>query len=423
MGILDRLRGIRQEATKRLWATSAEKNAPPTFVSDFILEGAWSRDEVEHLGKMSRRDASAYALTTGISNNVFDDGFKFVKKGDEDEEEIMQDVQDTLERLEAKKWLSLALAGERTFGHTWFYVGTEELSTDSYTGSPRVLSLDVFTPEYASPSEFDDIGRPVEITVKVLTNTGNSSQAQYQEMPIPTSDCILFRTRPYDRSHEGLSVLWPVWNALCGLNFIFHSITMYDMKIGMGALILKTKNIVSDEDMVAAQRAMHDLSVTRVAVIPGDVVESLGFEGAGAGSTDFYTHITAFREEIAAGSKIPKDVLTGSNAGAITGSEVNSKALYAVIQGIQAAMVPYIRELVRRLGHESNDYDIVWNTRYATDEMQQAQIRVLNAQADEAAQRIKGMEEGRADFQIGFQTKEEDPEDEEKKKGNMSGKQ
>ena len=426
-GLLDRLRGIRKETTERVWSTTMLKNAPPTFVSDFIVEGAWSRYETEHLGNMARRDASAYAITTGIANNVFDDWFKFVKKNDPDnpKKPIMEEVQQELEALDAKKWMSLALAGERTFGHTWLYVGTEELTMDTYTGPPRVLSLDVFTPEYASPTDFDDVGRPTEITVKVLTNSGNTSQAVYQEIPIPVADCILFRTRPYDRSHEGLSALWPVWNALCGLNFIFHAITSYDMKIGVGALILTTTSMASDADVTAAQAAMEELSVTRVGVVPGDRVKSLEYIGAGAGATDFAEHINAFREEIAAGSKIPKDVLTGTSAGAITGSEVNSKALYAVIQGIQSSMVPYIRELVRRLGHTEEDYDIEWNTRYATDEMQQAQIRVLNAQADEAEQRIDNMKKGQNpnDIMVGFKGAQgQKPKDEDKNK-NPSGRQ
>ena len=49
---------------------------------------------------------------------------------------------------------------------------------------------------------------------------------------------------------------------------------------------------------------------------------------------------------------------------------------------------------MRRMGHDSEDYDIKWNIRYATDELQAAQIRVLNAQADEAEQRKKNMEKG-----------------------------
>jgi len=420
---LDRFRGVRQESARVPDFPDMKKNKPPTYVSDFILEGAWNRDEPLHQGNMARRDPCAWNITTGIANNVFDDWFKFIDPKD-DEKEIMQEIQKEFERLDARKWLSLALAGERTYGFTWLQVGMEdsELRTDDYTGPPRVVNLDVFTPEYCTPTEFDDIGYPTKLGVQVLTNAGNTA-AQYTITPIDADECILFRTRPYDRSHEGLPVTYSVWNALCGLNFTFHAIISYNMKIGVGALVLKTKAMASAADVTAAENMMEDLSVTRIAIIPGSKVESLEYIGAGSGTTAFSQHIQAFREEIAAGSKIPIDVIIGTSAGAITGSEVNSKALYAVIQGEQSKMEPYIRELVRRMGYDAEDYVISWNTRYATDEMQQAQIRVLNAQADEAEQRITNMKEGKNDIQIGFAPGgQKDPEDEKENK-NPSGTQ
>ena len=424
MSFLDRFRGVRQEATQRVWNPNAKRNRPPSYVSDFIVEGAWDRDEPEHQGNMAKRDPCAWNITTGIANNVFDDWFKFVDPED-DEKEIMQEIQKEFERLNARKWLSLALADERTYGFVWLHVGPEDVSqrTDGYTGPQRVVNLDVFNPEYCRPIEFNDIGMPVTLAVQVLTNAGKQG-GQYTETPIPVSETIPIRTRPYDRSHEGLPATYAVWNALCGLNFAFHAITSYDMKIGMGALILKTKAMASLEDVAAAETMMEDLSVTRVGIIPGNKVESLEFVGASsAGSASFPAHIEAFLAQIAAGSKIPKDVLVGTSAGAITGSEVNSKALYAVIQGEQSKMEPYIRELVRRMGHEEENYVISWNTRYATDEMQQAQIRVLNAQADEAEQRIKGMKEGKNDFQIGFAQEGKKQDDPEEENDNPSGKQ
>jgi len=86
-------------------------------------------------------------------------------------------------------------------------------------------------------------------------------------------------------------------------------------------------------------------------------------------------------------------------------------------------MEPVIRELVRRMGHEDDNYDIKWNVRYATDEMQQAQIRVLNVQADEGEQRIKDAKEGKNDFNIGFQGGQAEKPKDEEKNHNEAGKQ
>jgi hypothetical protein len=88
-------------------------------------------------------------------------------------------------------------------------------------------------------------------------------------------------------------------------------------------------------------------------------------------------------------------------------------------------MEPYIRDVVRMMGHEGNEYKIKWPVRSATDERAEAEIRVLHATADEAEQRVENMKatEGRnpGDIQIGFkereQTKAKDPD----KKQNMAG--
>jgi len=401
MSFLDRFRGIRQETSKRLWGTLSSKNAPPTFVSDFILEQAWNRDDPTHRGRMARRDPSAYQITHGLAHNVFDDGFIFVDTED-DEKEIMQDVLKDLERMDHLKYLGLALGGEREQGNAWLGVFPEDL--DLRVGviesdAPRIANLDYFTEETAEVVEYDDIGNPVKLEIKVLTNTGNKVNNE-QRYPVYIKDCIPVRTRPYDRSHRGIPVTYPVWDALCGLNLVFYAITTYSMKMGVGALIMTTKGAVTAPDKAAAETAMEDLSISRVGVIPGRSVEKLEFIGASGSTIDFSAYINSYLEQIAAGSKYPKDALVGTSAGAITGSEVNSKALYAVIQGEQTAMEPVIREVVRRMGHLDDNYNIKWATRYATDEMQQAQIRVLNVQADEAEQRIKDAKEGKNDFQM-----------------------
>jgi hypothetical protein len=197
------------------------------------------------------------------------------------------------------------------------------------------------------------------------------------------------------------------------------------MKMGVGALIMTTSGRASTADITAAKAAMEDLSVSRVGVVPGDAVKSLEFIGASGSSIDFSAYIDAFLGQIAAGTGYPKDVLLGSNAGSISGSEVPSRALYALIQGDQTKMEPYIRDVVRKMGHEGNEYKIKWPVRSATDERAEAEIRVLHATADEAEQRVENMKatEGRnpGDIQIGFkereQTKAKDPD----KKQNMAG--
>lgn len=425
--LIESMGRIRTEVTKRIWGTTSKKNAPPTYVSDFVLDQAWNRDSIEDQAKMVRMSAPAWSIAVGLANNVFDDGFRFVSKEDP-EKEVMKDILRELERMEHLKYLSLALAGERTFGKTYLAVFPEDV--DLRVGVPkhlpaRVANLDVFTPEWYEIVEWSEIGEPLKIEIKVLTSAGKQSNISSRE-PVDTKDCILFRTRPFDRSDDGLPSTYPIWNALVSLELIFYAITSYSMKHGFGALIMTTKGRASTADINAAKRTMEDLSVTKVGVIPNTAVEKLEFIGAAGSSIDFSQYIDAYLGQIAAGSKYPKDVLLGINQGG-AGSAVIDKALYALVQGEQTKMEPYIRDLVRRMGHEGEDYDVAWNVRYATDEMQLAQIRELNARADITevqAERLKNMPEDQNPDDVNFNVRVKEGEEREPEKDqNPSGRQ
>lgn len=410
MGILDRFRGVREEASKRIWGPSVGKNDPVTYVNDFILGQYWFFDEVESQAHMVRMNPYAWAVTVGLANSVFEDDFKFVDP-DDPEKEVMQDTKKQLDEMEALKWCALALAGERTFGHVWFYVGEEELQTDSTMERARVTNLDVFTPEYARVVEWDeDTAAPTMLKLKVLT--GGASN--FTERDVPVSDCILVRTRPFDRSHEGLPVTGPIWNALVGTALIGHAVTTYSAKMGMGAPVITTKGAVGTERAAAAEAALEDWSPTRAFVIPNTVVEKFEFIGATGSTIDYSIYHNIFLDEIAAGTKIPKSIITGS-ADVAAGVEVGPGQMAQLRQGEQTRFEPVIREIVRRMNGDISEYSIFWPVKIAVDEKQEAEIRMMNAQADMMEQQAKMASEGRGpnDIQVGVEQQEK-PKDQDK---------
>ena len=413
MSFLDRFRGLRQETTQRLWGTTAKKNAPPTYVNDFILEQAWARDEPLCQAKMVRMNPYAWAVTVGLANSVFEDGFYFVDPEDE-EKEIMQETKKELHRMECLKWFALALAGERAHGHTWLFVGEEELQVDiQNTDKARIANLDVFTPEYATVTKWDDVGAPEELSIKILNSKGHEAQ-QYHEKPIPVSECVLVRTRPYDRSHEGLPITGPIWNALVSTALIDHAITTYAAKMGLGALILTTKGAVSSTDLTAAKASMKDLSISRVGVIPGRAVEKMEYMGASGSSVDFSAYTDIFLNEIAAGTKIPKSIIVGA-ADIAAGVEVGPGEMAQLRQGEQTRFEPVIREVVRRMGVE-DEYNIFWPVKMAVNRKEEAETRMMEAQANMMEAQAEMAKEGRSpnDSRIEITGDQEKPKDEDK---------
>lgn len=368
MGLWDYLRRSREE-TQRIHDTGTSSAAPPTFVPELIKDKVWNRDDPGDQFKVARHDPIGYYITHKISENVFDDWFRFV---DKDGNEIMFDVQKELRKLNARRIFTQVLAGERTFGHSWLYTGKAKFRDSTSFNGNRIANLDYFTPRMAEVVKYDGLGQPEELKIELSTDKGT------RVFELPADDFILVRTRPYDRTHKGHPATYSVWDYLTYLRYIFHSISWYDMKIGLGIFVMRTKNQLSQQEMSNLQEAYQDISVKRSGVFD-DRIEDVEFIGADAGGTNFHEDIAALLNMIAAGCGIPKDVLTGVSAGAITGSEINNKALYATLNQIQRSFEPVIRELVRRMGYD-REFDIDWNTRYAHDEEEKARINYLNAQ-------------------------------------------
>ena len=115
-------------------------------------------------------------------------------------------------------------------------------------------------------------------------------------------------------------------------------------------------------------------------MVDGSKLESLKWEGAGAGATDFTEHIDTLLQGIAAGLGVPKDILVGVSAGAITGSDINQKSSFKEIGEIQRDMEILFRELGGRMGYDMENVFFEWAARFAHDEEERSKIDLNRAQ-------------------------------------------
>ena len=423
MGLLERL-GLRHrtEAAKYIWGETSDsnKNAPPTFISYLIRNKINNVDDPNHLYEVANKDPLAKYIVYKLAENALDDWFKFV---DKDGNEIMLDVQRELTMLDAKKHLTQALAAERWGGHSWLFCGKNRYIPKTREGG-RIASLMRFTRLDCVVYEYDEMGNPK--TMEITVNVGRGQYTQYEEkIKIPAEDMQLWNTRPIGRGYEGHSALEAVWDMLVYLRELYDSMTWYDRKIGQGLFVITSKVGIPDDLKSNMDTSFQDVSNRRSFVADGALIENMEFIGPAANATDFEAHIDACLKLVAAGTGIPKDVLIGATAGAITGSETNIKSLFVTLNQIQTSIEWNIRDLVRRMGFANEDYGIAWNARYAHDEEEQSKINMNDAQTlairsnwltinelrdVEGLPPIVGGDVLKADFQInvaGMQTAEE----------------
>jgi len=393
MTVRSRMSRVRTEVTKRLWTGSADKTEPVTFTDDLVTDQIDQRDDLQHQRDVAQKDSVAKYIVIKIAENALDDGFRLVKKIGDDEE-IMQETTKALKRLNWKRWYTEALISERMHGNGWIYTGPNKYRqdwTDAGLEGGQIGNLDAFTAMNAKviSGDVDENGTPTYVTV--WYNPANKGATDR----LPYADFIPIMTRPKGRSPiEGYSATYACWTELTYIRISKHALNFAHGKWGLGLFLWWSKGTLSGEIKDQIEDMLQNVSASRAGLINSDDIEKVEWTGpTSGGTTDIAQGIDMYLGLVSAATGIPKDILIGMSAGAITGSEINNKALYATLNQVQKSIEPFIRELISRMGY-TGEYEIDWNTRYATDEMEQAQIRVLNTQADEGEQRIKNMKEG-----------------------------
>ena len=405
MGVMDRLRRLRHEVSE-LTNYSSDKTEPVTFVSELVSGEYTNKNDNTHLLHVAWEDPIAHRITVMKARAVFGDWFtiKDRDQAEEDDEEKMPELQAEFERLDARHWLTEALIGEKIFGNSALVLNRSRLRfDDGREETGPIESLNVFTPENSEiPSDsFDVNGDPAYL--RCHYNASDKSKST----DVKFEDIIWFCTRPRGNSWYGYSALYPIWDDMTYLRHSKHGLGWLYQKMGLGWLIFYNRSLTA-EDQVAMETMLQNVSPSRAMTVDVNRTEKVEWIGPTAASTEgLVAGVDMFLGMISAGSGVPKDIFTGASSGAISGGEMNDKAFYGEIKADQYPMEPYVRQLSVEMAMDIGERVIAWNVRYATDELEEAQIRYLHAQA---AQLEMAAERGE-DFTIGIKGPKEENKD------------
>lgn len=388
MATANQPRDYRQETAVRVTERgTVEANAPSTAVPSLILLDPHNKYAPEVQAIVIREDPIARYCVDRIAEIVYDDGFKLVKRGTDEEHEYNQPIQDELIRMNGKQMLIRWLAGERGHGHCWLDVidakRNEDYREDDANNElqPKIAKIDVYTPLFTEVVTWDDKGNPKDLRVNITLPDGTSDH-----IIIKAKDTILMRTRPFgDRSYRGLSVLINIWDALTYIRQVLFSMGWYSIKIGIGVFYVKIRGAVTKEKVAAAKAVLTGLSTKRGIIYSDLVVDEFGFIQASSGATDFPQYVDTLYGQVSNGTGIPKTILAGMSESSLGGADVSIDLQVSVINTEQRKQEYYLRELFFRMGFENQDYDFEWPARYATSEEQESKVLMNNTQADSVA--------------------------------------
>ena len=363
----------------------------------------------------SKREPILKWIVYWIAQDIFDNWFRVVEVGKEDDDELDRKVQPVLDKLNAKFVLTRLIVFERRYGTAILlcaYTGEEAenwkdpLYEESEDEEERKKSLGSREIKQISPyplSKFsvtehitDDaslkLGWPLIYSVDRGTGI-NSLEVHYSRV-------IHAATRLDEHPYLGDSVMDGLWDDVTGFRNVRWGVYQMYWRYISGFPHFKFPGATKTEiDKWIASGAPYNFLARSFLASGGDPedpddVEFKGMAGVALDPTPGFEMSLAM---MSMGSRVPKDILIGASAGSVVGSETNLRAYDKFISSEQIPIDPIPIDLIKRLmdtGQIEHDYEakpiaLIWNRAFKINEKDQATIRMMDERANEA--RLKYM--------------------------------
>jgi len=346
----------------------------------------------------SQREPVLKWLVSYVASDIYDNGFRVVEVGNEDDDTLDDAVQKALLELKAKKKLTRLTVFERRWGTSILllaYSTTED-------------KVDWKAPLYNEEGLLNAEVKLLQITpypwnkVTVTKTIKDASDLRYgqpeyynitrgnEATPLEVHWTRVIHDAPRLDEHpfEGLSVMDPLWDDATGWRNIRWALYQMLWRYGMGYPHFQFEGATQkDIDDWEAAGGLTDFFVRGVLLSNEKAsVKFVGLEGATVQPKEY---VEMAYGSMAMASRISQDILTGVSAGAVTGSEVNLREYAKLISNEQSDIESVPIELIRRLmetgqvdfDYENKAFTLEWKEAFELTEIDQARVRLQESMA------------------------------------------
>jgi hypothetical protein len=321
----------------------------------------------------AQREPAAHRITFDVAHDVFDKWFKIENLDDENDAKLDSEVQKVLEALNAKDILTQVVVMERIYG--WAVLGYQFVDSASKLAEPatqvsqleRLLVLydgNISQVQEDHDSESSNFGLPEYVQVNL--SLGGKQLIHHSRF-------YWLATRLLTHAYIGQSSLEPVFDDLTVLRNIRWGLGMTMVRYGSGFpdVTLDGADLTAVNNFITSGQ-FDNLSAMKYFVHNEN--QKLEFKGLGSSALDPLKYILPILESISLGSGIPTALLRGTEAGALTGSEVNERVLFRFLSDLQGRVEPMVRDLINKIlalayeGDKIPQYRVSWNSLYEQTE-------------------------------------------------------
>lgn len=330
-------------------------------------------------------------LVSYVASDIYDQGFRIVEVGNEDDDTLDDAVQAALLKLKAKKVLTRLTIFERRWGTSVLLLGYS-------TTEEKVDWKKPYYNENGEPAEKVELLQIIPYPwnrMKVSKEIKDKSDLRYGQpefydiyrgtlatpLRVHWSRVILDAPRLDEHPYFGLSVMDPVWDDATGWRNIRWALYQMLWRYGMGYPHFQFEGASQDDiDDWEAAGGLTDFFVRGVFL--SDEKATVKFVGLEGITVEPKEYINMAYMSMSTGSRISQDLLKGVSAGAVTGSETNLKEYAKKISNEQSDVEDVPLELVRRLmetgqvvfDYKEKAFTIEWKGAFETNELDKARI-------------------------------------------------
>jgi hypothetical protein len=338
----------------------------------------------------TRREPAAKKLVMDVAEDIYDKWFKAKAitgpgKPEEGSDSLNASVQTIMEQLQVKKHAILATQYERRYGWSVLIIGYKDQATDLQTpvqGAQEIDHLAAYSPRSVTveTEEEDEKSPRFGLPKMYYVNRGKGKSFR-----VHFSRVLHVATRLDEHPWAGVPILEPIWDDMTVYRNIRWAAGQVYWRMP-GLMKFKFPKDYKKEEMDAFFNALGDPNARTFIALPADKdLEILSTAGRVLDPSMFTDPIL---RSISMGSGIPKQKLEGTEAGAITGSEVNQREYYKYVSDQQklyeAEIIGPLIDKMMEIGQlkPNVDYQVEWANAFQLDPQAEAQIRLAEAQTD-----------------------------------------
>ena len=354
----------------------------------------------------SKREPILMWIVYWIAQDIFDNGFRVVEVGKEEDEELDDKVQSALEKINAYRVLTRLIVFERRYGTSILlcaYTGNdgenwkdplyEEKEDGSKTGLEN-RELKQITPyplsKFSIPETvIDETNMRLGLPLIYEIDRGSGIQSTQ----VHHTRIIHAATRLDEHPYLGDSVMDGLWDDVTGFRNIRWGVYQTYWRYISGFPHFKFPGATKKEiDAWIASGAPYNFLARSFLASGGDPEspDEIEFKGVANVALNPAPAFEIAMGLMSMGSRVPKDLLIGASAGSVTGSETNLRTYDKFISSEQAPIEPIVVDLIERLmdtrqidhDYKTKPFVILWNSAFKINEKDQATIDMIDERAN-----------------------------------------